>query len=50
MSINPSLLAEFRAILKEEYGLEPNEKDAEKMANNILRYYGQLERLSNNYS
>jgi len=50
MSISPSLLAEFRVILKEEYGLEPSDEEVEEMATNILAYYRQLERLSNKYS
>ena len=50
MNLSPSLLAEFRVILKEEYDLEPPEKEAEEMAENLLRYYRQLERLSNHNS
>ena len=38
---------EFRLILKEEYGLEPPETEALEMAQNILRFYRTLERLSN---
>lgn len=49
MSISPSLLAEFRVILKEVYGEEPTEAEAKEMAENILRLYGHLERLSNRF-
>lgn len=50
MNISPSLLAEFRVILKEEYDLEPSEEEAREMAENIIRLYGDMERLSNRYS
>jgi len=46
-TISGELLNDFREILKEEYGLEPSEAEAEEMAQNILRYYRTVERLSN---
>ena len=49
MKISPSLLDEFRMILREEYDMEPSEEEVEKMAYEILRYYRTLERLSNRY-
>jgi hypothetical protein len=45
--ISGELLEEFRIILKEEYGLEPSQEEAEDMAQNILNYYRTLERFSN---
>jgi len=47
MNISPALLAEFRELLKKEYGLEPSEAEASEMAQNILHFYRTLERLSN---
>lgn len=49
-TISRELLNEFRVILRENYGLEPPEEEAEEMANNLLRYYRQVERLSNLFS
>ncbi|MDD5055298.1 MAG: hypothetical protein PHZ00_03445 [Candidatus Peribacteraceae bacterium] len=45
--ISRQLLDEFRAILREEYGLEPSEAEAREMAENILRHYRTAERLLN---
>ncbi len=47
LAVSLELLAEFRLILKEEYGLDPSEAEAKEMAQNILHHYRTMERFTN---
>lgn len=46
MPLSPSLIGELRVILREEYGVDVDDMEAEEIAMNLVRYFSLLEKIN----
>lgn len=47
MPLSRPLIGELRMILREEYGVEVSDKEAEEIGMNFVRYFAFLEKIDN---